>query len=222
MPKRFISLDVECDFKRRLLNIGWCSSNIHDPGKEFFIWQNEKILWYPSEEDCPDLKKYIGILDIWRKEEKTPIGVVLEQLMKDTQNKVITGWNIQCYDIPILAKYVKKYLRINWTPEIFDGLIVMRKLIKKYPKLCEKLINFNGLTPSGKFPVLKAEAMFKYLTGCMGYQEYHTALFDAQDERLIILQMAKIGVSPYKHSWEFTPSENLQEQLNAIDLSLSS
>ena len=204
MPKLFISFDIETDFNRKLLNIGWCSSNIHDEGKEFFVWQNKKNLYWPNDVD----PKYIGICQVWEHAQKTPLGEILTQFKKDVENKVIVGWNIKSFDIPILRKYFKKVLKYDWQPVFFDGLLVMRKLIKENDKLCKKLMKVNGLTESGKFPRLTAESMYKYFTGCFGYNEWHTALYDAQDERHIIKTMSQIGISPFKLSEKYIPKKD--------------
>jgi DNA polymerase III alpha subunit (gram-positive type) len=203
MPKIFISFDIETDFKHKLLNIGWCKSINQDEGKEYFIWQNEKFLYYDNNCD----KKYIKILNIWRPAEKTPIGQVLTEFKKDTDGKIIVGWNIKCFDIPILRKYFQKYLDIDWRPSYFDGYECIRELIKKDNNFCHKLMKVNGLTPSGMYPKMSAEAMFKYFTGCFGYEEWHTALYDAQDERHLIKAMHEIGVSPFKRAKIFEPSK---------------
>ena len=91
MPKQFISFDIETDFRRKLLNIGWCTSNNEDEGKEYFIWQNEDRLYYPPNCD----KKYTAILKKWRKAPKTPIDEVLQAFLKDVGNKTIVGWKIE-------------------------------------------------------------------------------------------------------------------------------
>jgi len=201
MPKQFISFDIETDFRRKLLNIGWCTSNIHDVGKEFFVWQQEKKLYYDNNCD----PKYTAIVPIWRVAEKTPLGEILTVFKKDVKDKIVAGWNIKPFDIPIIRSYFKKYLDYDWRPTYFDGYLLMKKIIKKNLPLCERLMKYNGLTPSGKFPTMTAEAMFKYLTGCQGYQEWHTALYDAQDERHLIQLMNKIGISVFKNAKQFIP-----------------
>lgn len=199
MPKQFISFDIETDFRRKLLNIGWCTSNNEDHGKEFFVWQNEDSLYYPN--DCDH--KYTAILKTWRKAEKTPIGEVLTQFLKDVGEKTVVGWNIKPFDIPIIAGYVKKYLNIDWHPNYFDGYKTMKVITKNNERLVERLIAINGTTKSGKFPSMTAEAMFKFVTGCDGYSEHHSALYDAQDERLLIQNMKKLGVNPYQLSEKY-------------------
>lgn len=201
--KDWISFDIETDFKARLLNIGWCRSNARDSGKNYFIWQLERNLWYP----CGASEVYKGVLPIWRESKKTPLGQMLEELLKDTEGRIVTGWNIKAFDIRIMRAYFEKKLGVDWRPTYFDGYVYMKKMIKKSPELVESLIKKNGVTASGKFPKMTAEAMFRFTTGCDGYAEYHTALYDAQDERLLIkLMIEEFGFNIQKEARLYVPT----------------
>jgi len=202
----FISVDIETDFggkkPRKMLNIGWCSSKTADKGKEHFIYQHEDSLYYPANVD----QKYVGILEIWRKKKKTKLKAILTELLADTEGKTIVGWNIKHFDIPVIRRYFKNHLDIDWTPKFFDGYLAIKEYIKTHPHFEDCLKKVNGTSASGKFASLTAEAMYKYVTGSYGYEEYHTALFDAQDERHLIKNMArKWGLSVNKGSQVYQP-----------------
>jgi len=186
-----IFLDIETDFRKKILNIAWCSEKKSDEGKEFWIYQNEKDLVYPKDAD----PKYISILGIWREKvannKTTSLKIVLAELIEDTKDAIVCGWNIRDFDIPIINIACERHLGMKWNPMIFDGYKYIKNRIKETPATFKNLMTLNGPTKSGKFPSLTAESMFKYTTGWKFAIETHIALSDAQQERVIIKEMAK-------------------------------
>ena len=192
---KWISFDIESDFRKKCLSLGWCSNRNKDQGKEYFFWQDESKLYYPNNCD----PKYRKCLKVWRPAQKTKMADALRDFLSDVAGKIVVGWNIKSFDIPIIRKMIKNHLDIDWNPMYFDGYVALAEYVKTHPKLENFLKESNGLTPSGKFAKKTAETMFRYVTGAFGYIEYHSALYDAQDERLLIKLMAqKWGLSPTK------------------------
>jgi len=186
-----IFLDIETDFRKKMINIAWCSEKKSDEGKEFWVYQREQDLVYPKDAD----PKYISILGIWREKvannKTTPLKVILAELIEDSKDAIVCGWNIRNFDVPIINNACKRHLEKEWNPMIFDGFRFIQDRIKKTPMTFKNLMAINGPTKSGKFPSLTAESMFKYTTGWKFAVETHVALSDAQQERVIIKEMAK-------------------------------
>lgn len=188
----YLSLDVETDFgvkeKKKLLQIGWCGSNPRDKGKSFWI-KHEEEPFYPFNAD----PVYKDILYPWRvaveTNKTTPIQYVLADLLIESKNKTIIGWNIKNFDIPIIRRLFAEHFGIDWNPYIFDGYLFIKHLSSKDKCVFDELMDYNGATPSGKFPIMTAEAMFSFMTGCPSIKEEHLALPDAQMERHLISLM---------------------------------
>ncbi len=198
--------DIEADFKRRLLNIGFASGD----GKireEYWIWQREEMLYYPSNEEKD---KYIKILEIWRNKVKTPIADIIERLLTISKDYVLAGWNVANYDVgQVCNKYLRKHNVIEqeskWEPLIMDSYLGIKEYIQlsEHKRLRKRLREFNekftaNTGKTGEKGMLTAETMFRWVTGCTGYIEKHTALYDAEDERHITrMLVAKYGTDIY-------------------------
>jgi hypothetical protein len=178
VKKKKMFLDIETDFKKHLLCVGIASSD-NKVNEEYFIYQNEDNLFYPKEVDL----KYLKVLEVWRGKGKTPLVDVLERVKSFEHTHIFTGWNIKGFDLPILRKYFEKCRMGDFFPEAIDGYFALRKYIKTHKRLDKALLNFNNGSNKGK---LTAETVFKYVTKCSGYVEHHTALHDAEDERLMM------------------------------------
>ena len=193
---------------------------VHDVGyviidKDFNILHTNRMLTYEFHKLAPQLLKNDRFYTDYEKNYNK--ARLTEKVMRWCDISKEIASDIKKYNVKVISAYnlAFDYKALQNTDTFFKSNAVTRAITAKTRKLlciynlaCGKLLNTNKYHKFAKLHNLisnkgnyktSAEAAYRYITNYTEYNEKHTALSDAQDEKIILEYIIKHNKGSVKY-----------------------